>query len=106
MTRILGVAVAVMMTAASGGAFAQNPPITDGVVRIGVLTDMNGVFSDLAGAGAVTAAQMAVEDFVAEKKPAFKIDLVSADHQNKADVGTGIARQWFDTGGVDVITDC
>jgi branched-chain amino acid transport system substrate-binding protein len=105
MTRILGVAVAAMMTVASSVAFAQNLPISDGVVRIGVLTDMNGVFSDLAGAGAVTAAQMAVDDFVAEKKPAFKIDLISADHQNKADVGTGIARQWFDTGGVDVITD-
>jgi branched-chain amino acid transport system substrate-binding protein len=105
MTKLLDIAVAAMIAAASGVAIAQTSPISDGVVRIGVLTDMNGVFSDLAGAGAVTAAQMAVDDFVAEKKPAFKIDLVSADHQNKADVGTGIARQWFDTGGVDVITD-
>src|ERR1700722_4737224 len=87
------------------GATAEAPGISDGVVRIGVLTDMNGVFSDLAGAGAVTATQMAVDDFVAEAKPPFKVELVSADHQNKPDIATGIARQWYDTGGVDLITD-
>jgi branched-chain amino acid transport system substrate-binding protein len=87
-------------------AMAQQPQkISDGVVRIGVLTDMGGVFSDLAGPGAVTAAQMAVDDFVAERKPAFKVDVVSADHQNKPDTAAGLARQWFDTGGVDLITD-
>ena len=59
----------------------------------------------LAGAGAVTAAQMAIDDFVAGEKPPFKIELVSADHQNKPDIATGIARQWYDTGGVDLITD-
>jgi branched-chain amino acid transport system substrate-binding protein len=105
MSRMLSVAIVTMITGATGAALPQSSPISDGVVRIGVLTDMNGVFSDLAGAGAVTAAQMAVDDFVAERKPAFKIDLISADHQNKPDIGTGIARQWFDTGGVDVITD-
>jgi branched-chain amino acid transport system substrate-binding protein len=87
------------------GATAQAPGISDGVVRIGVLTDMNGVFSDLAGAGAVTAAQMAVDDFVEQAKPPFKVELVSADHQNKPDIATAIARQWYDTGGVDLITD-
>src|SRR6476646_8715345 len=79
--------------------------ISDGTVRIGVLTDMSGVFSDLGGTGAVTAAQMAVDDFVARDKPPFKVELVSADHQNKPDIATGIARQWYDTGGVDLITD-
>jgi len=59
------------------------PAISDGVVRIGVLTDMSGVFSDLGGAGAVTSAQMAVDDFVEQAKPPFKVELVSADHQNK-----------------------
>jgi len=86
-------------------AGAQTPVVSDGVVKIGVLTDMAGVFSDLAGAGAVTAAQMAVDDFIEKEKPPFKVELVSADHQNKPDIGTGIARQWFDTGGVDMITD-
>ena len=56
-------------------------------------------------AGAVTAAQMAIDDFVAKEKPPFKVELVSADHQNKPDIATGIARQWYDTGGVDLITD-
>jgi branched-chain amino acid transport system substrate-binding protein len=79
--------------------------ISDGTVRIGVLTDMSGVFSDLGGAGAVTAAQMAIDDFVEKEKPSFKVELVSADHQNKPDIATGIARQWYDTGGVDLITD-
>ena len=66
---------------------------------------MSGVFSDLAGAGAVTAAQMAIDDFVEKERPSFKVELVSADHQNKPDIATGIARQWYDTGGVDLITD-
>ena len=79
--------------------------VSDNTVKIGVLTDMAGVFSDLAGTGAVTAAQMAIDDFVAKEKPAFKVELVSADHQNKPDIATGIARQWYDTGGVDLITD-
>lgn len=100
--------VALTATALCSGlnlASAQAPEISDGVVRVGVLTDMTGVFSDLAGPGAVTAAQMAIDDFVVSKKPSFKVELVSADHQNKPDVGSGIARQWFDTGGVDLITD-
>ena len=86
-------------------ASAQKQSISDGVVRIGVLTDMAGVFSDLAGPGSVTAAQMAIDDFAFQKKPSFKIELVSADHQNKPDIATGIARQWYDTAGVDLITD-
>jgi branched-chain amino acid transport system substrate-binding protein len=97
--------VVTALAAGCVGATAQAPGISDGVVRIGVLTDMNGVFSDLAGAGAVTAAQMAVDDFVEQAKPPFKVELVSADHQNKPDIATGIARQWYDTGGVDLITD-
>jgi branched-chain amino acid transport system substrate-binding protein len=97
--------VAATLAAASSSATAQEPAISDGVVRIGVLTDMSGVFSDMAGAGSVTAAQMAIDDFVEKEKPTFKVELVSADHQNKPDVAAGIARQWYDTGGVDLITD-
>src|SRR6266478_4399365 len=89
----------------AAGYTAHAEGISDGTVRIGVLTDMAGVFSDLGGAGAVTAAQMAIDDYVAKEKPPFKIELVSADHQNKPDIATGIARQWYDTGGVDLITD-
>jgi len=97
--------VAATLAAGCPGAAAQTPGISGGSVKIGVLTDMAGVFSDLAGAGAVTAAQMAIDDFVEKEKPPFKVELVSADHQNKPDIATGIARQWYDTGEVDLITD-
>ncbi len=99
-------AVAVALLAAGyAKAPAQTAGISDGTVKIGVLTDMAGVFSDLAGAGAVAAAQMAIDDFIDKEKPSFKVELVSADHQNKPDIATGIARQWYDTGNVDMITD-
>ncbi len=78
--------------------------VSDGVVRIGVLTDMTGFYSDLAGPGSVLAVQMAVADFggtVLGKK----IEVVSADHQNKADIASNTARKWFDEGGVDVVVD-
>jgi branched-chain amino acid transport system substrate-binding protein len=100
---IAGAAMIAVTFAAGYAAHAEG--ISDGTVKIGVLTDMNGVFSDLAGAGAVTAARMAIDDFVAKERPSFKVELVSADHQNKPDIATGIARQWYDTGGVDLITD-
>ncbi len=92
--------------AQAGKAAAGAPKLTDGVVRIGVLTDMSGLYSDLGGAGSVLAAKMAIDDFkAAEKGKAFPIDLVSADHQNKADVGAQKAREWYDTQGVDMVTD-
>lgn len=97
--------LAATFFAGQSSAYAQSTGISDGVVKIGVLTDMTGVFSDLAGPGAVTAAQMAIDDFVAANKPPFKVEILSADHQNKPDIGSGIARQWFDTNGVDLITD-
>src|SRR6202158_814775 len=95
--------VAATLAAGYAGASAQAPGISDGAVRIGVLTDMTGVFSDLGGAGAVTAAQMAIDDFVEQAKPSFKAELLSADHQNKPDIATGIARQWYDTAGGGLI---
>ena len=81
-----------------GGAHAQ---ISDDVVRIGVLNDQSGLYADLGGPGAVIAARMAVEDAGggALGKP---IDVVVADHQNKADIGASIARQWFDVDKVDM----
>jgi branched-chain amino acid transport system substrate-binding protein len=73
-------------------------------VKLGVLNDRSGVYADLSGEGSVIAAQMAVEDFKAADK-GIKVDIVSADHQNKPDIGAGIARQWYDQDGVDVILD-
>ncbi|HEY7385622.1 MAG TPA: ABC transporter substrate-binding protein [Beijerinckiaceae bacterium] len=73
-------------------------------VKIGVLNDRSGVYSDISGEGSVVAARMAVEDFKASEK-GIKVDIVSADHQNKPDVGSNIARQWYDQDGVDLIVD-
>lgn len=78
--------------------------ISDDVVRIGVLTDMNGIFSAATGPGSVLAAQMAAEDFGGQVR-GKPIEIISADHQNKPDVGAGIVRKWFDTGKVDAVTD-
>jgi branched-chain amino acid transport system substrate-binding protein len=83
---------------------ASAQKISDDAVRIGVLTDMSGLYSDIGGQGSVTAAQMAIDDF-GGKVLGKKIELVSADHQNKADVAAQKAREWYDTGGVDMITD-
>ena len=73
-------------------------------VKIGILTDMSGVFSSIDGPGSVLAAQMAIEDFGGEVL-GTKIDLISADHQNKPDIGSAIATRWFDIDRVDVILD-
>lgn len=89
-----------------GIADAQNRMVlSQDTVKIGVLTDMAGIFSDLSGAGSITAAQMAIDDFKQQAKPTFKIELISADHQNKADIGASKAREWYDTQGVDMIAD-
>ena len=93
------VAAAFALTA--GFAQAQ---ISDGVIKIGVMNDQSGTYADLAGPGSVVAARMAVEDFGAAKK-GIKVEIVVADHQNKPEVGSSIARQWFDVDKVDVIVD-
>ena len=94
---------AMLLAGAVGQASAQG--VSDGEVRIGVLTDLSGVYSDASGRGSVLAAQMAIDDFVAQNKPSFKVKLLSADMQLKPDVGASIARTWFDREGVDMITD-
>ncbi|MGV0818995.1 ABC transporter substrate-binding protein [Martelella sp. AMO21009] len=73
-------------------------------IKFGVLTDLSGPYSDLSGEGSVVATQLAVDDFLANH-PDFSIEVVKADHQNKPDVGSAIAREWFDEQGVDVIVD-
>ena len=93
--------VALVLGTSAGSAMAQ---ISDDVVKIGVLNDKSGAYSDLGGAGSVVAAQMAVEDFgkTVLGKP---IEIITADHQQKADVGAAIARQWFDVDKVDMAID-
>src|SRR3954468_12343506 len=93
---LLGTALAVTT---AGVAFAQ-----DKTVKIGALSDQSGLYADLGGPGSTLAAQMAVEDSGLAGK-GWKIDLISGDHQNKPDIGTSIARQWFDVDKVDVIVD-
>jgi branched-chain amino acid transport system substrate-binding protein len=85
----------------AGAAAAE---MTDGVVRIGVLNDRSSLYTDLAGAGSVVAAQMAVEDY-GGSVAGTPVEVIFADHQNKADIGSNVAREWFDVGGVDVIVD-
>jgi branched-chain amino acid transport system substrate-binding protein len=94
-------AAAALFILAGGAAHAD---MSGGVVKIGVLNDMSGLYADLSGQGSVVAAQMAVEAFGGNVGGA-KIEVVGADHQNKADIGSNIARQWFDVDGVDVIVD-
>jgi branched-chain amino acid transport system substrate-binding protein len=88
-----------------GGAALAQAKVSDGVVKIGVLTDLSGLYSDLSGSGAVRAVQMAVEDFTAQAKPNVKIEVISSDHQNKGDIAANKAREWIDTQKVDVIVD-
>jgi branched-chain amino acid transport system substrate-binding protein len=84
-----------------GTAQAQ---ISDGVIKIGVMNDMSGLYADLTGPGSVLAARMAVEDFGAAAK-GLKVEVVGADHQNKPDIGSNVVRQWIDRDQVDVIVD-
>lgn len=99
--KLLSIA-AVAACALTGHAQAQ---ISDNLVKIGVMGDMSGLYSDISGPGSVLAARMAVEDYVKATGSRLRIEVVSADHQNKPDVGSNIARQWYDTDKVDMIAD-
>ena len=98
--KTLGLAIAAMLTVSSV-AHAQ---ISDDAVKIGVLTDHSGGFAYLVGKHSVEAAQMAVDDF-GGKVLGKPITVVTADHQNKPDIAATLSRKWFDTEGVDAITD-
>ena len=91
------------LAAAPGSALAQDK-ISDGIVKIGMLTDLSGVYADIVGPGAVIAANMAIADF-GGKVLGKPIELVVADHQNKADISAAKAREWFDTQKVDMLAD-
>ena len=97
--KTLAAAAALALTA--GAAQAQ---ISGNVVKIGVLNDQSGLYADLGGAGSVIATKMAIEDFKAKEK-GLTVEVISADHLNKADVGSQIASKWYDSEGVDVIVD-
>ena len=102
---LAAVAVAFVPVSAAG-AQHRGVKVSDDVVKIGILTDLSGLYSELAGAGSVIAAKMAIEDFQAmEKGKSFPIELVSADHQNKGDVASNKAREWFERDQVDMIGD-
>jgi branched-chain amino acid transport system substrate-binding protein len=85
----------------SSTAYAQ---YTDGMIKIGVLTDMSSLYADITGPGSVAAAKLAVEDFGAAAK-GMKVEIIGGDHQNKPDVGSNITSTWFDVDKVDVILD-
>ncbi|TWC07180.1 amino acid/amide ABC transporter substrate-binding protein (HAAT family) [Bradyrhizobium macuxiense] len=93
---LLGTAIALSVASVASA--------DDKVVKIGVLSDQSGLYADLAGPGSTLAAQMAIEDSGLKAK-GWTIDLISGDHQNKPDIGTTIARQWFDVDKVDTVVD-
>ena len=95
LARLVAVATALMIVPAMAEM--------GGAVRIGVLNDMSSVYADFQGPGSVVAAQLALEDFAKQSKR--KVEVVSADHLNKPDVGSAIARRWFEVDGVDMIMD-
>jgi branched-chain amino acid transport system substrate-binding protein len=86
---------------ATSPAVAQ---MSDNVVRIGIINDMNGIYADAGGKGSIVAAQLAAEDF-GGKVLGTPIEVISADHQNKPDIAANLARQQYDAGGVDAIAD-
>jgi len=90
-----------LLALSAGAAQAQ---ISGDAVKIGVLTDKSSLYADVSGEGSVVAAQMAVDEY-GGKVAGKPIQVISADHQNKADISSNIARQWFDTEGVDAIAD-
>jgi branched-chain amino acid transport system substrate-binding protein len=98
---LLATTVALALAGAAGAQQAGKQPVN---VKIGVLNDRSGLYADLSGEGSVVAARMAVEDFKAKDK-GINVEIVSADHQNKPDVGSNIARQWYDQENVDAIVD-
>src|SRR5881394_2124505 len=90
---------ALAATLACGSAQAQQVN-----VKIGVMSDMSSLYADIGGPGSVAAAKLAVADFNKDN-PNVKVEIVSADHQNKADIGSGIVNKWFDAEGVDLVID-
>ncbi|HWK43222.1 MAG TPA: ABC transporter substrate-binding protein [Stellaceae bacterium] len=99
--------VPILALGLATGALVSLPALAEipnNTVKIGVLTDMSGPFSDQVGAGSVVAAKLAAEDFAGESK-GLKVEILSADHQNKPDIGVAVASRWIDQDGVNAIVD-
>jgi branched-chain amino acid transport system substrate-binding protein len=92
-------AAARLLASAAGAA-----EFTDGKIKIGVVSDQSSLYADVGGPGSAVAARLALEDF-GGSLDGTAVEIVSADHQNKADVGSNVARQYFDVDQVDVIVD-
>ena len=101
MKAVLGMFGAMALAVMAGAAQAQG---TGDVIKIGILNDQAGPYADVGGKGSVIAAKLAVEDF-GGKLLGKRIEIISADHQNKPDIASAIARQWVDNENVDVIAD-
>ncbi len=99
--KVKALVAAAALALSAGAAHAQ---ISGNVVKIGILNDQSSLYADLSGQGSVIAARMAVDDFKAKDK-GLNVEIIFADHQNKADVGSQIANKWYDSEGVDVIVD-
>jgi branched-chain amino acid transport system substrate-binding protein len=97
--RALGTAAALCI-----GAGVAQAQYSDGAIKIGVMNDQSGLYSDLSGQGSVWSARKAIEDFGAAAK-GMKVEVVFADHQNKPDIGSNVVRQWYDVDKVDVVVD-
>ena len=102
--KLITAAVAAALATGMSVATAQQGKLSDDVLKIGVLTDMSGLYADFGGPGAVLAAKMAVEDF-GGKMFGKTIEVVSADHQNKPDVAKNLTQQWFDRDKVDMTVE-
>ena len=102
--KLIAIAVATALTTATSLISAQQGKLSDDVVKIGVLTDMSGVYADYGGPGALTAAKMAIEDF-GGKMFGKNIEIVNADHQNKPDIAKSVTQQWFDRDKVDMTVE-
>jgi branched-chain amino acid transport system substrate-binding protein len=97
-------AFTIALLLAAGSAFAQGG--FDGTIKVGVLNDQSSLYADATRQGSVIAARMALEDYMKlNPQSKLKVEIIFADHQNKPDIGSAIARQWFDREGVDMILD-
>ncbi|HUU73792.1 MAG TPA: ABC transporter substrate-binding protein [Burkholderiales bacterium] len=106
MKRIMFGLIASTVIAISGCSKSNDvdEKVTDGEIKIGVLTDLSGLYSDIGGQGSIVAAELAVEDLGGEVA-GYKVKIVSVDHQNKADIAAQKVREWIDRDGVDMVTD-
>src|SRR5215475_10700265 len=102
MRHVLAAAIATL----SLGACAALRQGIDGHIKVGVLNDQSSLYADATGQGSVVAARMALEDYMkANPSSKLKVEIIVADHQNKPDIGSSIARQWFERDGVDMVLD-